>query len=180
MITNQFVWKRQYDPAALIPILEMVEPYKKERDVILKCIELGICYRAYVARDYLKLVVAIAIATILPKTQTLHVEDFALHPRIRGKGHARELWKSWRLFVRSDWTSIEALTIEVYMHNIEPWRKIMGVTELLPQPVYLLPLAPNVPMVFMGRQLTSSVSDVLAEWQSIQRDVAIILNQSKL
>ena len=171
-----FIWKRQQDHNLFTEILEIVEPFQKEREAILDCIKETLYYRTYIATDKEELVVAIAIATFLPKTETLHVEDFALHPRIRRKKYARKLWNDWRTLVRSEWTSVEALTIEVYLHNVEPWGKIMKVTKLLPQPINLLPLAPEIPMMLMGRKLTSPVSDILAEWQQLQRDASIILN----
>ena len=122
---------------------------------------------------------AIAIAILLPRTQTLHVEDFALHPRIRKLGYARQLWDDWRTLIHSTWTTTNSLTIEVYLHNVEPWRKIMDVSELVSQPLRLLPLVPDVPMMLMGHNLTAPVSDIFEEWQEIQREATALLKKLK-
>jgi len=170
-----FIWEQNYNHTLFREILEIVEPHHREREAIMKCLERGLYYRSYLARDKNNSVVAIAIATLLPKTQTLHVEDFALHPIIRKQGHAQKLWDDWRALVRSEWTTVTSMTIEVYLQNVEPWKKIMGVEELIPHPIKLLPLAPNVPMMLMGRDLTSPVNFIFKEWQEMQRDAADIL-----
>jgi len=176
-----FVWEQNFDHNLFKEILEEVEPHHKEREAILLCIEHKLCYRSYVAKDENGKVLAIAIAILLRTTETLHVEDFALHPSIREKGFARKLWDDWRSFVRSEGITMEAMTIEVYLQNIEPWRKIMGVTmlvtELLPSPMKSLSLAPNVDVMLMGRNLTAPVADVIAEWQRMQRDIGEILSR---
>jgi GNAT superfamily N-acetyltransferase len=166
-----FVWQHCRDPIKFEEILQMVEPYEEERKMILNCIQHDIVYQSYIAVDASDFVVAIVIATILPKTQTLHIEDFALHPNIQKQGHARQLWKDWRDFINKTWTKIESLTIEVYLQNVEPWRKIMDVHELLPEPLCLLPLAHHVPVMFMGKNITNSVTDILNEWKQVQTDV---------
>ncbi len=171
MLSQTFAWKRCFDATKFQEILNMVEPYEEERNMIVYCIQHNICYHSYIAVDALDFVVAIAIATFLPKTQTLHVVDFALHPKIRKQKHAKQLWLNWRKLVKSEWTETESLTIEVYLQNVEAWKKILGVNEILPNPQYLLPLAPNVPMMFMGRNLTCPANEVLAEWQQLQTNV---------
>jgi hypothetical protein len=59
------------------------------------------------------------------------------------------------------------MTVEVYLQNVIPWSKIMGVTPLFDGS--LLPLVPDVNVVFMGKNLTSSIVDVFQEWQDVQR-----------
>jgi len=130
-------------------------------------------YRAYVGHLQ-KAGDAIAIAAWLPMTKTLHIETFAVHPRCRGAGHARRAWASWRAALADDWpvtcTARDSLTIEVYLHNVEAWRKIMGVTEVhgkdLPAALYLLP---STPVQWMARDLTYPPAQVYAEWQAFQR-----------
>lgn len=115
---------------------------------------------------------AVALAAWLPESKVVHVEDFAIHPRWRGEGLARPAWTSWRAFLAQEWPETrvarDAMTIEVYLQNIEAWRKIMGVHELVTdmQPLYLLP---TTPIQLMGRDLTCPVRDVYAEFQAFQR-----------
>jgi hypothetical protein len=170
-LQKMFSWQRCHDPTKFQEILNIVEPYEEERNMILNCIEQNIVYRSYVALDTSESVVAIAIATFLPKTKVLHIEDFALHQKIQKQGYAKQLWKDWRNLVNETWTKIDSLTIEVYLQNMEPWRKIMGVSELLSNPSCLLPLAPRVPVMFMGKNLISSVDDILLEWKQVQEAV---------
>ena len=108
-----FVWQHCHDPTKFDEILQMVEPYEEERKMIINCIKHNIVYQSYIAVDSSNFVVAIVIATILPKTQTLHIEDFALHPNIQKTGHARKLWHDWRDFINKMWTKVESLTIEI-------------------------------------------------------------------
>ncbi|CAH6419964.1 Hypothetical protein HVR_LOCUS1020 [uncultured virus] len=90
-------------------------------------------YRTYVYEEKNK-ILAIGIGSWLPKTRVFHIETFALHPDIRGQGRARSLYQSWRRFVRKDWAETisgdDTTMIEVYVYNVEAWRKIMGVVEL--------------------------------------------------
>jgi len=161
MTTKTLIWEHNQDYRLYTDILEIVEPHEKERNAIIECLKQGICYRSYLARDETGFVVAICIATILPKTQTLHIEDFALHPKIRGLGLAKYLWDEWRKLVRETWTEIEAISIEVYLQNVAPWRKIMNIYELFPEPLHLLPFAPDILMMFMGKNIASNAEEIL-------------------
>src|SRR5947209_1425272 len=91
-------WFRCTDSKQLEEILSIVEPNNKENQAILKCINETEIYRSYIYKDN-GTIDAICIATLLSKTQTLHIEDFALHPRIRGKGKSYPLWNSWLKFI---------------------------------------------------------------------------------
>jgi hypothetical protein len=102
------VWQKSCRPEDFEELLELVEPFERERKAIFQCIRTNVCYNAYVARNKDNRVVALAIATLLPKTQTLHVEDFALHPCIRNRHYAQKLWDSWRKLVSETWTPVEA------------------------------------------------------------------------
>jgi acetoin utilization deacetylase AcuC-like enzyme len=132
-------------------------------------------YRCYVARDISGQLgcLAIGIACYLPKCNVLHVEDFALNPKIYGKGMSRGLYSSWREFVCSEWpeankAGISNTMIEVYLHNVEPWKKIMGVEKVkVPQPAIFI--REDTPIVLMARDLPCSPEVAYAEWQEYQQ-----------
>ena len=165
-IFSMFIWEQTTDVNNLSEILTLVEPHEMERNSILTRIKHNVVYKCFVAKNQDHSNVAIIIATFLPLSQTVHVEDFALHPNIRGQGHARQMWKDWRTLVRNTWTNVEALTIEVYLQNVAVWRKIMDVAALLPQ-TYELDLAPGVFVCFMGKNITCSPHVILTEWKHI-------------
>jgi ribosomal protein S18 acetylase RimI-like enzyme len=176
---NMWNWRRTFDIGEIEEILSLVEPNKTERNAIIQCIQHTDVYRMYVAervqllRIEKKLVDGIAIATWLPQTETLHVEDFAIHPRIRGQKHAAQLWQSWwRMIVDQEkWVKENVtMTIEVYLHNVEAWRKIMQVNELFPEEkTQDLPVS-GESIVWMGARLKDNVSAkaIQAEWMEIQ------------
>lgn len=91
-MSNLFIWEYSQNSNLYREILEFVEPYDLEREVVIKCIEYGIYYRPYIAKDNNCMVVAIAISRLLLRTQTLYIEDFTLHPYTREKGYAKQLW----------------------------------------------------------------------------------------
>jgi hypothetical protein len=161
-------WETSADPDDVTELLHLVEPYIQERDAILKCLRtFPDLYQVDVVRLEQR-VVALVIFTYLPKTNTFHIEDFALHPIIRGQNLSQWLWTKWLKF-RSINDS-QALTIEVYLQNVKIWSKIMGVKDLgLPNARILL--APNAPMTFMGKNLSTSAAVVHKEWVAIQKRV---------
>ncbi len=173
---QNFVWEETNDVKSLVDILNYVEPHEMERNAILKCVENNIVYKCFVAKNKEHKIVALIIATFLPQSQTLHIEDYAIHPLFRGQGHARKLWNDWRDLVRCQWTTVEALTIEVYLHNVEVWRNIMGISELFPHN-YELDLAPGVLVSFMGTNLTCSPEHVIKEWKKICNETNKLLSK---
>jgi hypothetical protein len=175
-----FSWEFTTDVTLLKEILNLVEPHKREREAIIKCIEKNIVYKCYVAKDCQQNVVAIIIATFLEQSKTLLIEDFALHPKIRNKGFAMKIWDDWRNLVKKEWTDVDALCIEVYLYNVEAWKNIMKVKELFPQP-YRLDLAPNSLVMFMGKDLTETAENILIEWRKICHDTNLLFqNKSKI
>jgi GNAT superfamily N-acetyltransferase len=163
-----FKWSQVYNSEDLSEILSLVEPNEIERKTIINCFDNSTIYRGYVAHNFqTKNIDAIVIATYLTKTETLHIEDFALHPRIRGQGYARSLWSSWlELIVEEKWIhSLDtAISIEVYKQNVEPWSKIMGVKTI---ETALLPLT-GVEIVWMAKNLKRLFKEVFDEWTDIQ------------
>ena len=75
---------------------------------------------------------AFAVICDLPKTQTLVIDLFALDISVRKKGYARQIF--WNLIVRLPylWPEIKDYCnrwiLEAYIHNVEPWCKIMIMT----------------------------------------------------
>jgi len=152
-------------------ILRLVEPYPAEHAAIVDCIRLPLSvYKVYVARSHqLGAPLALVLATFLPRTKTLHIEDYALHPIIRGLNLAAPLWRQWREFVATTegWGPRQAITIEVYLQNVKVWNRVMGVADLKYK--IHLPLAPHVPVQFMGRDLTASPREISDEWLEVQQ-----------
>jgi GNAT superfamily N-acetyltransferase len=182
-------WKRTNDPKLFGELLILIEPNMVERTAIINCILETNIYNVYIAENSVSFRIdAICIATFLNKTQTLHIEDFALHPNIRGKGYAKILWNSWWDFVvnTEKWINIDqSMTIEVYTKNVFPWNKIMGVNPLFNSDSLLtnedtigknqsfnVELSPlfwtNEKIVWMGKNLINNPRDIESEWTQIQ------------
>lgn len=187
----QLEWSICSDPMELVEILSLVEPYPREFQAIMACLKLTpSVYKAFVAKRVVEpkcdsRALAIVIATYLPHTQTVHIEDYALHPIIRGLGLAQSLWHTWRRFVElhEGWAWDQAITIEVYNQNVKVWGKIMGVEAIdltSTETPARLPLAPEVPIVFMGRDLVASPAVIYAEWIAVQKREQNLLPVSSL
>lgn len=116
---------------------------------------------------------AIAIAALLPKTRTVHIETFALHPRVRKLDLAHSAWKSWRQYLVDEWPETketgESITIEVYLQNVVPWSKIMHVQTLETGGMKPQLIDDSTPVMLMGRALNQPAAQVYAEWQAFQR-----------
>jgi hypothetical protein len=95
----------------------------------------------------------------------LHIEDFALHPRIHGNGYATPLWDAWMTLMHPKCQG--SISIEVYYNNIEVWRKIMGV-EIEPNVKAKIIDRPDAQVVFMTRNLKAPPNIVYKEWLHIQ------------
>lgn len=178
--TKEWFWERCYDFNDLKEILLLVEPNIYDaKGLVDRFPKLS---RAYVARNALGTKVnAIAVATLLPISKTLHVEDFAIHPRVQKTGVARDAWLSWRKFLAEEWKETQktgtSMTIEVYLHNVEAWRKIMGVTEIYVGGMKPLFISEKTPIKLMGRDLKVAPWLVYGELQRFQKKWMI---QSKL
>jgi hypothetical protein len=172
---ESYKWERCNNYNELKEILEIVEPNIYDKEGIIK--RYPAHYRAYVARgapNSIPQIGAIAIAAFLPKSRTLHIEDFAIHPYLRGLGYARLAYSSWRAFVWLEWYEAApaylnggGIMIEVYLHNVEAWRKIMGVTEVDVGSRQSRLLKKSTPIIVMGSNLSCPVA-AYAEWQSFQ------------
>jgi hypothetical protein len=165
-------WERTKDRNLLHEILSIVEIKPTELNAILRCVEETDVYNAYIAyNSESKKIEAIAIATWLPKFNTLHIEDFALHPRIRKAGHSVTLWNSWVHFISESEKWIcdanVSMTIEVYIHNVVAWRKIMGVEPLLLYKTKLWWETEEI--LWMGKNLKYPATAIILEWIDIQQ-----------
>lgn len=165
---SEYKWSRALLYSDLKEILELVDP--NVWDSAGLATKYPTRYRAYVAKKDDGRVDAIGIAAYLPDTKTMHVEDFALHPRIRGQGLARRLYNGWREYMLEEWPETKACggstTIEVYLQNVEAWRKIMQVKEV---EVKAEALILRHPIRVMACNLTHPSEEVYAEWQAFQR-----------
>jgi hypothetical protein len=172
-------WKRAKAFAEIKDILLQVEPTKHIYDPNGICSRFPDLSRAYVGflNNGEPRASAIAIATLLPKSKVLHIEDFALCESARKQGLAHLAWSSWRVFVADEWYDTRAcgksLSIEVYVKNVEAWGKIMGVIKYDVRPMRALPQLmpdPNC-VVFMGSHLDSVrfAKSAYAEFQEFQR-----------
>lgn len=165
------MWSRCTDVSELVELLVLVEPNLVERNAILSCLKDTEIYRAYIYKTNVDGPVdAINISTKLCDGKVLHVEDFALHPRIRGKGLARGVWNSWKDYVANveKWieTTDPPMTIEVYPHNVEPWSKIMGVKVVSSEP---LPWT-SEQIWWMSRNMSDELMKVVMKvWLEIQK-----------
>lgn len=158
-----FEWIQTSDSLQVEEILMLIEPEIKERTAILNCFDAYNCY-VCMNLEHDKRIDAICITIKLPKTDTLHIEDFALHPRIRGKGYAKGIWELWLYYYGIDDST--AISIEVYLYNIKAWEKIMNVKVL---DIPTTPLYYNeVEIQWMGKNLKYSIQEIVQEWTDIQ------------
>jgi acetoin utilization deacetylase AcuC-like enzyme/GNAT superfamily N-acetyltransferase len=130
-------------------------------------------YRCYIACNKVSgKAEAVGIACYLPKSNVLHIEDFALDPSIHGRGLAKDLYQSWREFICSEWpearlAGITTTMIEVYEYNVEKWNKIMQVDKVMvSQPAKFI--RKDTPIVLMVRDLPCPAEMAYAEWQDYQ------------
>jgi hypothetical protein len=166
-----WTWKRTREFKDFESIFNLVEVEQSESLAIKRCIQETDIYRCYVAThdDTKATIGAFIIATWLPMTKTLHIEDFALSTQIQKQGHAKVLWEAWWDFVIDQEKWIPArncpMTIEVYLYNVKAWEKILNVSSLFQAPLYY-----NLKKIqWMGRHLeTVAIIDVYHEWLSIQ------------
>ncbi len=169
---QQLQWEQCKNQHDIEELLHLVEPYPQEFNAIMKCLgnHPGLYDVSVVWYD--SRIVALCIATFLPKTKTVHIEDFALHPIIRGQGYAQILWDGWLKYYNI--SENQALTVEVYAQNIKIWSKIMKIKDLGVEDAHIM-LVPKAPMRFMGKNLSVNPKLVYEEWFAIQRFI-----QSKL
>lgn len=155
-----------------LEILKGIEPNTPPVSGLVTCDPVN--YRIYIA-CHSDQVGAIAIACYLPKCKVLHIEDFALNPNIYGKGVATHLFDSWLEFVAAEWPeardacSSRSLMIEVYLQNIEPWRKIMGV-EKVKTSLAAIFIRDDTPIVLMAKNLPCHPDIAYKAWQVYQQE----------
>ncbi len=179
-------WTVTHDRHDYWELLCIAEPNELERDAIDRCIQETDVYKTYVARNKKERnkkernkkernkkernkkernkkgaqIIGLIITVFLPHTQTLHIEDYVIHPDARGKGVGRALW--------NDFTSthgVNKLTIEVYPKNIEVWHKIMGVNVLFDR---VLPVTGET-VTWMGHNVNVDFALCIErEWLAIQ------------
>ena len=163
----EYTWSSCNDLSSLEELLLLIEPDTIERTAIQRCLKETNIYNAYIAKSPTGEIDALCISTFLQKTQTLHVEDFALHPRIRGKHLAQSLWDAWWHHLEKEKVIREEqpMTIEVYPKNVIPWTKIMKVHVLFESAL----LWTRESIVWMGKNLPEGMeASIVQEWRNLQ------------
>ncbi len=149
-------WRAARDYAEIKELFELLEPPYNvwDREGLWQW------YKVFVTTDG----TALALVAWLPVTGVVHIETFGLHPRIRGQGRARGLFAALLAHVHAThgWPT-DKLLIEVYVENVEAWRKIMGVTEV--DVGDMRPFHVEDPMVIMGKGVDRTAYE---EWQRMQ------------
>lgn len=182
---NPYVWSRLLTPSgplfeSFIEILKGIEPNTIPVGGLVSYDPKN--YRCYVACHSGR-VGAIAIGCYFPKKKNLHVEDYALSPHIYGKGLAEALWEAWLEFIWLEWPEVReamSLTIEVYLKNVQPWKKIMRVEEVKVSNKAIF-ISEATPIIFMARNLSAlDANDIYREWQDYQRVFYPALLKEKL
>lgn len=114
-----------------------------------------------------------ACATVgwLSKTQTLHIDCFAIDQSIRGNGKSYEAWNTFLEFIQIEWPDVKTnkLLIEVYTKNCIVWGKVMDVINLGIDDSVVKMRVKN-PVIIMGKNLNSKQEaiDAYGEWQEIE------------
>lgn len=126
-------------------------------------------YRCYLLkRNEIDNPYGLAIMAYLSKSKVLHVDTFMLAPKIRQQGLAKLAWTSLLNKLPSEWTTTR-IQMEAYLHNVEPWRNIIGVSVTkthLPDPMYLTsPIKVMIKGIAEGHDVTQSYT----EWQDFQK-----------
>lgn len=89
-------------------------------------------YRAYIATlPESNKIIACGVVGYLKKSDALYIDCWTLEKSIRGNKLSYSGFNSWLNFVKKDFlTQTNRLIIEVYVHNIILWQKIMNISIL--------------------------------------------------
>lgn len=121
---------------------------------------------AFVARDNEGNVIACAVIAKLNKTNATYIDCFAIVPEIRGNKLSYVAWNSFIAFIDGKFNT-DRIIIEVYLHNIPIWHKVMGIDVLNIDAIVTKPFLFN-PTEIMGKNMTADAVEVYSEWQEIE------------
>lgn len=119
------MWKRVTDLKSCQKLYHDVTP-ESDRDETL--FQRFYNYRAY-CFDNNGQIEAFGVVCFLPISDTIMIDLFAIDPSVRGKGLARNYFNTFIEQLGNLWpecsTARYRRLLEAYIHNIEPWCKIM-------------------------------------------------------
>jgi len=165
------MWKRVYDLSEVKTLYYSVTPELDRNEDLLK--RFTDQYRAfcYYPNEGIRKLKPLAFVVIcdLPMSKAIVIDLFAIEGRIRKKGYARQIF--WSLIVQLPilWPEIKEYynrwILEAYLHNINPWCKIMNMS---PVEIDIKPMYLNNPIKLLQHDV-DNVEDAYKEWQEFQQ-----------